>query len=96
MTVDEMEIGGQSLMVISFPTPGGMENSAESLSVAERHVARLAAEGLSNAEVARVRGTSLRTVANQMASVLRKLGVDSRRQLMVLYARGRGLSGPSS
>jgi DNA-binding CsgD family transcriptional regulator len=37
--------------------------------------------GLSNAEVAIRRGTSPRTIANQLASVLRKLGVGSRYEL---------------
>ena len=50
----------------------------------ELHVARLAAAGLSNADIARMRGTSSRTVANQMASVLRQLSVASRRALATL------------
>jgi DNA-binding CsgD family transcriptional regulator len=49
----------------------------------ELHVARLAAVGLSNSAIARARGTSPRTVANQMARVLRELGVASRRALAV-------------
>lgn len=32
-------------------------------------------EGHSNAEIARARGTSARTVANQLAGLFRKLGV---------------------
>jgi len=51
------------------------------LSAAEREVARLAASGLSNAEIARARGASPRTIANQLASIYGKLGVDSRAQL---------------
>jgi DNA-binding NarL/FixJ family response regulator len=48
------------------------------LSRSERHVARLADAGLSNAEIARVRRTSTHTVARQMSSLLWKLGVGSR------------------
>jgi DNA-binding NarL/FixJ family response regulator len=49
-----------------------------SLSRCEREVARLARQGLSNAEIAEARGTSPRTVANQLARVYRKLGIGSR------------------
>ena len=47
------------------------------LSPVERHVASLAAQGLSNAAIGQYRGKSERTIANQMASVLRKLKVGS-------------------
>jgi DNA-binding CsgD family transcriptional regulator len=47
----------------------------------ELHVARLAAAGLSNAAIARVRSTSIRTVANQMGRVLSELRVANRRAL---------------
>ncbi len=47
----------------------------------ERQVARLAATGLSNAEIGRRRRTSERTVANQMGSILRKLKMGSRYKL---------------
>jgi DNA-binding NarL/FixJ family response regulator len=48
---------------------------------AERDVAGWLRRGLSNREIAQKRGTSLRTVANQIASLMRKLGADSRVQL---------------
>jgi DNA-binding CsgD family transcriptional regulator len=51
------------------------------LTAAERDVATLAAAGLSNAAIAMHRGTAIRTVANQMASVLRKLRIGSRHEL---------------
>lgn len=50
----------------------------------ELHVARLAATGLSNHAIALERGTSVRTVANQMAKLLRDLRVPSRRCLAAL------------
>jgi DNA-binding CsgD family transcriptional regulator len=59
----------------------------EPLSRAEREVATLAYEGLSNAEIATRRGTSERTVANQLASVYRKLHVSSRDELVRELAR---------
>jgi DNA-binding NarL/FixJ family response regulator len=51
------------------------------LTTAEWEVARLAARGMSNLEIARDRATSPRTIANQLASAFRKLGVQSRSEL---------------
>jgi len=56
------------------------------LSVAEREVVALALEGRSNLEIAGARGTSARTVANQLASIFRKLAVGSRAELARLCA----------
>lgn len=58
--------------------------ATEKLTLAERDVLSLVREGLSNGAIARRRGTSERTVANQIASLLRKTGADSRRGLAVL------------
>ena len=57
---------------------GGSEPDFALLTESERAVAKLAREGLSNAEIGRLRGTSPRTVANQLARIYRKLGVGSR------------------
>ena len=57
------------------------------LSAAEREVLTLLLEGKSNREVARARGRSERTVANQVASILRKTGCASCRALRVLAVR---------
>jgi DNA-binding CsgD family transcriptional regulator len=54
------------------------------LTAAERDVARCASEGMSNIAIARRRGSSTRTVANQIANVLRKLRVGSRAELATL------------
>jgi DNA-binding CsgD family transcriptional regulator len=51
------------------------------LSDAEREVAVLAAQGFSNADMARRRGRSIRTVANQLAAIYVKLDVKGRREL---------------
>ena len=56
---------------------------------AEASVAALALRGLTNAEIASRRGSSPRTVANQMASIFRKLGIGSRRELLALEAKSR-------
>jgi DNA-binding CsgD family transcriptional regulator len=57
------------------------EGALGALSPAEREVAVLAVAGLSNLAIARCRGKAVRTIANQMASVLSKLRVGSRHDL---------------
>lgn len=52
--------------------------AASQLTHSERAVAALAVQGLSNAEIARLRAVKVRTVAAQLQSVFRKLGVASR------------------
>ena len=72
-----VECGSEELFVVSVPLrrqPRGV------LTPAELEVARALARGASNATIARERGTSVHTVANQVASILRKLGVASRAQ----------------
>ncbi|HLK38355.1 MAG TPA: helix-turn-helix transcriptional regulator [Polyangiaceae bacterium] len=56
------------------------------LSIAEREVAVLAIQGLGNDEIASRRRTSVHTVANQMASIFRKLAVASRCHLAARLA----------
>lgn len=53
------------------------------LSPAERDVALLLLQGRDNASIARLRGTAVRTIANQVASIFAKLGVHSRSELAV-------------
>jgi DNA-binding CsgD family transcriptional regulator len=57
------------------------------LTPAEVDVVRLALEGNSNQAVAGLRGRSVRTVANQLASAYAKLGVGSRAELAARVAR---------
>ena len=52
-----------------------------SLTPTERDVAALAMRGMTDREIAAKRGTSVRTVAHQMASILRKTGASSRSAL---------------
>jgi len=51
------------------------------LTPAELAVARLVARGLDNAEIARHRQRSVRTIANQVAAIMRKLALSRRAQL---------------
>jgi DNA-binding CsgD family transcriptional regulator len=75
-------VGGQNMLVISYAVDG---RQPENLTPGEAEVASMAAAGLTNAEIASARGTATRTVANQMASILLKLGLSSRRELAALY-----------
>jgi DNA-binding NarL/FixJ family response regulator len=56
--------------------------SLEGLTAAERTIASAIAEGLSNRDIGRLRNTSERTVAKQVAEIFRKSGVSSRRELL--------------
>ncbi len=71
---------GAEYTVILAPQP--MPGSAPtSLTEAERTVADLALRSLSNEEIGAIRGTSARTVANQLQSLYRKLKIGSRLEL---------------
>lgn len=73
-------IGGEDHLVIGFDA-GPPQHWPRSLTRAEREIARLIVAGLSNAEISRLRQRSERTVANQVASILGKLGVGSRAEI---------------
>ena len=63
------------------------------LTAAEEEVVGLVLAGLSNAQIARRRGTRERTVANQLASIFRKVGVASRSELAAAAWSARGRLG---
>lgn len=65
--------------LVSVEVPG--ETFRERLTASEWQVARLSIEGETHAGVARLRGTSERTVANQLASVFAKLKISGRSEL---------------
>jgi DNA-binding CsgD family transcriptional regulator len=78
------------LLLLSVPTTATPPAAvAAQLTPAERAVATLAIEGLSNADIAARRGSSARTVASQLASVYLKLGAGGRRELRARFAAGR-------
>ena len=54
------------------------EPRGEGLSTAEREIVHLIIERRTNQEIAQLRSTSERTVANQLSRILAKLGVDGR------------------
>lgn len=69
--------------MLSFEIGSARPSPADpSLTAAEREVLALLLAGRTNAEIARRRTTSVRTVANQLASLYRKLGVSGRREIL--------------
>ncbi len=71
--------------VLGWLTREGREGTlASKLTPAEAEVVRLVRGGCSNEEIGRRRGTSPRTVANQIAAVFRKLEVRSRLELYLV------------
>jgi len=84
MDVHSITIGGEQLTVLSFAAP----IAPPTLTKAERSIAQRVARGESNAEIARARKSSPRTVANQLQHIFRKLGVASRAELTVRLRNG--------
>lgn len=83
LDVEEMD-GEFVLLSWSVAADGALAGFTE----AEASVVRCLQLGLSNAEIARIRGTTPRTVANQIASILRKTGLASRYEI-IRHIRGR-------
>jgi DNA-binding NarL/FixJ family response regulator len=75
-----LRAGADDLVVFSFPHRD--LPLPDSLAPVERDVVRGMLAGLSNVEIAARRGTSVRTVANQVAAIFRKLEIGSRARLV--------------
>jgi DNA-binding CsgD family transcriptional regulator len=75
----ELELDAERYLVLSYPLPCWQLPSV--LTSAEQEIARAILAGASRREVARARGTSIRTVSNLLAQMFRKLGVRSRIEL---------------
>jgi DNA-binding NarL/FixJ family response regulator len=78
-------IGRDEYLVLSVPLPTLRLPAA--LTAAERAVVEAVFEGRSNDEIARQRDTSPHTIANQLATAFRKLGVGSRTELIARFGR---------
>lgn len=77
-------------LVVSFPVPSADFQGL--LTGTETAIAQDILAGLSNADIARGRGTAVRTIANQVASIYRKLRVRSRLELSLFAMAGRHAS----
>lgn len=86
VTAEAMAEGEPAVFRVIFEAKetDGREGGGETwgkLSVCERDVARLVAQGCSNDEVARALGKSVMTVKKQLGAIYRKLGVPTRGRL---------------
>lgn len=82
----QLDLEGESIGVLSLPRVRNQAALAR-LSPSERAVVEGVIDGRTSAEIARSRGTSALTVANQVRSVFDKLGVGSRAQLVRVLTR---------
>ena len=77
-------IGPEEVLVVSL---AHTRLDASELTAVERSVATDVVRGFSNRQIAKRRRRSERTIANQLASAFRKLGVSSRADLVARFAR---------
>lgn len=76
----ELAVEGERFLVLSRSLPAVTQLPAV-LTTAEAAVVQLLLRGASNEAIATARRSSVRTVANQLASIYRKLDVRSRGEL---------------
>jgi DNA-binding NarL/FixJ family response regulator len=88
LDVVDVSLGDTDLVILSYRLPPPPPVFA-SLSPSQRHVLQLLLDGRSNAEIARTRKTAPGTVAKQIDAVYRRLGVQSRRELVSLISKRR-------
>jgi len=82
-----LRLDGNEYLLLSFRLQRAVHSDA--LTPTERAVAESILTGASNAQIARERRRSVRTVANQIASLFKKLGVRSRLELAHALARSQ-------
>ncbi len=82
--------GGVERVTLSFPASA--DNLLTALTSSERDVCRSILNDLSNREIARLRGRSARTIANQVASIFRKLRAQSRAELIAVCSSRAALA----
>ncbi len=87
LEASRITVGGEELALLTFPMPPPAFPAT--FSAAERAIARSVLEGRSNAAIAAERNTSVRTVANQIGAMFRKLGVHSRTEFVVAVGGAR-------
>jgi DNA-binding CsgD family transcriptional regulator len=72
---------GSEMLLIRVLTEESLAERAARLTPSERAVVALAVAGRSNGAIAAERGSSPRTIANQLATAYQKLGLSGRREL---------------
>jgi DNA-binding NarL/FixJ family response regulator len=89
-----LRLGSEEYAVLSFRTfdwesyDQKCERFLRCLTPSERSIVSHVVRGKTNSEIARARGTSPRTVGNQLRTIYQKLGVHSRRELCVRVVPG--------
>jgi DNA-binding NarL/FixJ family response regulator len=83
LRVRTVELEGERYAVFEWPMAACEGWCA--LSPAELEIAEMLREGLSDREIAQRRGRPRSTITKQVASVFRKLGVQSRRELAARF-----------
>ena len=95
LLVDTLDFAGEELAVFHWDIAILADGDFAKLTRAEHAVFELVVAGASNAEIARARGSSVRTVANQVASLLKKLAAPSRFELVRRYGRSHASPRPT-
>ena len=85
MSAERFTVDGVEFVAFSWQSSADLS----ALTTAEVSVFEHVLEGESNDAIGRARGCSVRTVANQVASILRKLRVGSRYELIARYGAVR-------
>lgn len=80
-----LDVSGEEIVLFHWES----EATSAPLSQAETEVLELLLEGKTNRAIATARSTSVRTVANQVAALLQKLGAGSRFELMGRLGSGK-------
>jgi len=83
-SLSALETADGTYFVVHWPE---VETADAGLTAAEREVLALLGRGHSNAAIAAARRVATRTVANQVQSIFRKLGLRSRRDLLARKPR---------
>ncbi len=76
------DVAGDDFVLFTWGDAKTEPEGIAGLSAAEREVLRLVVSGKSNRNIAQSREVSERTIANQVASILRKVGARSRFELI--------------
>ena len=81
LSAERFTVDGIEFVAFSWQSSADLS----SLTAAEQIIFQHLLDGESNDTIGRARGCSVRTVANQVASILRKLHVGSRYELIARY-----------
>ena len=84
LSATELDVGGETFVLFEWSSA---RVAFEGLTRAERDVVSGILRGESNGDIGKRRGTRARTIANQVAGIFRKLGVQSRAELVARLSR---------